>query len=78
MGKKGGGSQYLVIFQRLLDLENFYKCLTFQGGKKHFFSKKGPNNGLVSEKKYIFFQNIFFLNTTGVFKLSVATPAATE
>ena len=32
-----------------MDLEIFYKCLTFQGGKKHFFFKKCPNNGLVSE-----------------------------
>ena len=51
--KKRGGVPYLAIFGRFLDFENFYKCLTFLGGKKHFFFKKCPNNGLVSEKKYI-------------------------
>ena len=37
--KKVGGVQYLVIFWRFLDFENFYKCLTFQGGKNIFFQK---------------------------------------
>ena len=27
--KKVGGVQYIVIFRRFLDFENFYKCLTF-------------------------------------------------
>ena len=54
LGEKKGGPQYLVIFLRFLDLENFYKCLTFQGGKTLFF-KKCPNNGLVSEKKIHWF-----------------------
>ena len=50
----GGRSQYLANFWQFLDFENFYKCLTFLGGKKHFFSKSA-NNGLVLEKKYIIF-----------------------
>ena len=57
LGENGGGSQYLANFQQFLDFENFYKCLTFLGGKKHFFFKKWPNNGLVSEKKYIIFSD---------------------
>ena len=40
--KKNLGEKYLVIFRQFLDLEIFYKCLTFQGGKKHFFSKSAP------------------------------------
>ena len=42
LGENGGGSQYLAIFRQFLDFENFYKCLTFLGGKKHFFSKSAP------------------------------------
>ena len=34
-----GGSQYLAIFRRFLDFENFHKCLTFLGGKNTFFQK---------------------------------------
>ena len=41
-GWKWGGSQYLANFRQFLDFENFYKCLTFLGGKKHFFSKSAP------------------------------------
>ena len=41
-GEKKGGVPYLAIFWQFLDFENFYKCLTFQGGKKHFFSKSAP------------------------------------
>jgi len=37
--KKGGGVKYLVIFRKFLYLEFFYKCLTFQCRKKHFFSQ---------------------------------------
>ena len=51
--KMGRGVQFLVIFHRILDFENFYKCLTFLGGKNIFF-QKCPNNGLVSEKTNIF------------------------
>ena len=53
--KIGGGSQYLANFRQFLDFENFYECLTFLRGKKHFFFKKCPNNGLVSEKNTLFF-----------------------
>ena len=42
LGEKGGGVPYIAIFHRFLDFENFYKCLTFLGGKKHFFSKSAP------------------------------------
>ena len=59
-----GGVPYLAIFGRFLDFENFYKCLTFLGGKKHFFFKKCPNNGLVSEKKYI--EKFFIVEGGGV------------
>ena len=34
-----GGVQYYVIFQWCLDLESFYKGLTFLGGKNTFFQK---------------------------------------
>ena len=37
LGEKKGGSQYLVIFQRFLDLENFYKCLTWVRSKRENF-----------------------------------------
>ena len=53
LGENGGGVP--ILFRQFLDFENFYKCLIFPGGKKHFFFKKCPNNGLVSEKKYIIF-----------------------
>ena len=45
LGEKKGGSQYLVIFWRFLDLENFYKCLTFQGGKKLLLQGMLPGDG---------------------------------
>ena len=43
----------------LLDFEIFYMCLTFLGGKEHFFFKKCPNNGLVSEKNT---SNTFYID----------------
>ena len=64
LGEKRGGVPYLAIFGRFLDFENFYKCLTFLGGKKHFFFKKCPINGLASEKKYI--ENFSILGGVGV------------
>ena len=38
LGEKRGGVQYLAIFCQFLDFEIFYKCLTFQGVKKHFLN----------------------------------------
>ena len=65
LGEKKGGVQYLAIFGWFLDFENFYKCLTFLGVKKHFFSKSAPiiDNGLGSEKNYI--EKFFILGGGG-------------
>ena len=43
--KKGGGGEPI----------KFLQVFDISMGKKHFFFKKCPNNGLVSEKKYIVF-----------------------
>ena len=40
----GGGP---ILIRQFWYFEIFYKCLTFQGGKKTLFFKKYPNNGLV-------------------------------
>ena len=44
---KRGGGPILSYFTMIFGFCNFfYKCLTFLGGKKHFFVKKCSNNGL--------------------------------
>ena len=73
-----GRGPIVSYFCRFWDFENFYKCLTFQGGQKTLFSLKCPNNGLVSKENTLFFsitigggQNFF---SKGSFILAAGNP----
>ena len=75
---KSGGGPILSHFPAIFGFWKFLQVFDISRGKKTFFFKKCPNNGLVSEKKYIIFSvtlgrggvrpdcnicyNLFFLN----------------
>ena len=55
LGEKKGGVPILSHFSAIFGFRKFLQVFDISRGKKTLFFKKCPNNGLVSEKKYIVF-----------------------
>ena len=53
LGEKKGGGPILSHFWPIFGFWKFLQVFDISGGQKTLFFKKCPNNGLVSEKKYI-------------------------
>ena len=65
LGEKKGGVPILSHFSAIFGFRKFLQVFDISRGKKTLFFKKCPNNGLVSEKKYIVF---FFMVGGGQIK----------
>ena len=53
LGEKSGAGPILSHFWPIFGFWKFLQVFDISGGQKTLFFKKCPNNGLVSEKKYI-------------------------